>query len=244
MDPETLNQRLSQISTAWTLLGAAHGKEPGDPGGARAQLLQRYSGAAYRYLLGAVGDPDVAQDLAQEFALRFLRGDFRHAAPERGRFRHYLKTALIHLVTDHHRARRKWVGLAPDAPEPAAPAPASVDSDRIFLAGWREDLLERTWKALAEASPGYHAALRLRVAEPDLSSAQLAERLTKGLAKEVTAAWVRKALQRAHDKYAGLLLDEVAASLDDPTPGALRQELTELDLLRFCRTALERRGQK
>jgi DNA-directed RNA polymerase specialized sigma24 family protein len=48
-----------------------------------------------------VRDPEVADDLAQEFALRFLRGDFQRADPERGRCRDYLKRALINLVHDY-----------------------------------------------------------------------------------------------------------------------------------------------
>ena len=47
--------------------------------GATAQ----HCGAAYRYLLGAVHDPDAADDLCQDFAVRFLRGDFRRADPGR-----------------------------------------------------------------------------------------------------------------------------------------------------------------
>src|SRR3712207_7176976 len=47
-----------------------------------------------------------AEELLQEFAVRFLRGDFRRADPQRGRFRDYVKTALIHLVIDHQRAEQ------------------------------------------------------------------------------------------------------------------------------------------
>src|SRR5205823_3736862 len=69
---------------------------------------------------------------------------------------------------------------------------------------------------------------------------QLAEQLAGRLGNPVTAAWVRKTLQRAHDKYADLLLEVVAHTLATLTPEALRQELEELDLLRYCRAALER----
>src|SRR5262249_61027564 len=69
----------------------------------------------------------------------------------------------------------------------------------------------------------------------------MAGRLGAPLGKPVTAAGVRKALQRAHAKFADLLLDEVACSLEGPTPELLRAELRDLDLLRYCRSALERR---
>jgi hypothetical protein len=60
------------------------------------------------------------------------------------------------------------------------------------------------------------------------------------LGKPVSGAWVRKTLQRGHDKYADLLLDEVAHSLPAATPESLRQELQELDLFKYCGAALQR----
>ncbi len=72
-----LDERLSRISTFWSAVHVAH-EDPADARqAAQNLLLERYSGAAYRYLLGAVRDPDVAAELFQDFALRFLRGDFQ-----------------------------------------------------------------------------------------------------------------------------------------------------------------------
>jgi RNA polymerase sigma-70 factor (ECF subfamily) len=201
--------------------------------------MLRYSGAAYRYLLGAVRDPDVASDLCQEFAVRFLRGDFRRADPGKGRFRDYLKRALVHLVTDHHRARQAGPAqLAADAPEPAADTLGPDEPD--FAAGWRQEVLDQTWKALAEENPAFHAALLLRIENPEMQSPEMADRLTAQLGKPMTPENVRKTLQRAQAKFADLLLDRVAESLDDPAAN-LEAELKELDLLRYCRTALVRR---
>src|SRR5437016_12000302 len=156
MDQAELNQRLSKISTLWTMVLQAHGGPNAAGTDAQQALLERYSGAAYRYVLGAVRDADVADELAQEFALRIVRGDFRRADPGRGRFRDYLKTALIHLVTDHQNERRPAPRrLSPDEPEPATPVPESLNSEHDFVQSWREELLDRTWQALAEANPSY-----------------------------------------------------------------------------------------
>jgi RNA polymerase sigma-70 factor (ECF subfamily) len=239
MQREEMNERLSRISTLWSMLARAHGGEENVAEAALQTLVLRYCGAVYRYLLGAVRDPATADDLAQEFALRFLRGDFRRADPERGRFRDYLKTAIIHLVDDYHRTRQK--GPQPLAAEFAV-AVEPAETDRQFMASWREELLERTWSALAAANPAYHAVLRMRIDQPELPSPQMAEQLSAELGKRVTAAWARKTLQRAHEKYADLLLEEVAQSLPQASPATLRQELQELDLLKYCRAALERRG--
>lgn len=234
------DQRLSRITTVWTELFRAHG----GVGAAQAATLHRYRGAVYRYLCGALRSPDVAEELCQEFALRFVRGDFRRADPEKGRFRDYLKTALIRLVTDYHRDRQAAPHqLAGDTPEAVAPSDAT--SARDFLREWREGLLDRSWEALGRANAAYAAALRLRVSEPDLPSAAMAERLAGELKREVTPEWVRKALQRAHEKFADLLVEEVAVSLGGAAPAAeLEAELRELDLLKYCRDALARRAKR
>jgi RNA polymerase sigma-70 factor (ECF subfamily) len=236
-DRQAMEERLSRISTQWTMLFQAHASGDAAVTAQRA-LLERYRGAAYRYLLGAVRDEDVAQELTQELALRFLRGDFHRADPQRGRFRDYLKTVLVHLVNDHQRQRqRQPAPLAADCP-----APPPADSDADFLATWREELLERTWKALEQANPSYHAVLLFRVDHPDVSSTQMAEQLSVSLGKAVTASSVRKTLQRAHEKYADLLIEEVAVSLEQSASEALEQELEDLNLMKYCREALRRRS--
>jgi RNA polymerase sigma-70 factor (ECF subfamily) len=234
-----MDERLSRIATLWTVVFQAHGDGSVAGPDARNRLMLRYSPAAYRYLLGAVRDPDAAADLCQEFAVRFLRGDFRRADPGRGRFRDYVKTALSNLANDYHRSRQAQPRpLAPNTPEPAAPGETSDDD---FLGGWRQALLDRAWEALAAENPGYHATLFIRVHEPDLPSPEMAKRLGVQLGKPVSPEHVRKMLQRAHGKFADLLLDQVAASLDDNSVEALNDELKALDLLRYCQSALEKR---
>src|SRR5437763_1715956 len=107
MDSDGLNERLSRIKTRWTELLQAHGDEGNRAAETRRQLLLRYHGAVYRYLLGALRDADQAEELAQDFAVRFLRGDFKRADPQRGRFRDFLKTALRNLLKNHWKAQAK-----------------------------------------------------------------------------------------------------------------------------------------
>src|SRR5205823_2316590 len=64
MSREQLNQRLSQISTAWSALRQAHEGTAAEATAAQRLLLERYSGAAHRYLLRATGDPHAADELA------------------------------------------------------------------------------------------------------------------------------------------------------------------------------------
>jgi DNA-directed RNA polymerase specialized sigma24 family protein len=237
MDRDELDQRLSRVTTMWTMVLEAHGGEADSAAAALAGLTQRYAAVVYRYLLGAVHDPDAAAELSQEFALRILRGAFRNADPSRGRFRDYLKTALIHLIDDYHTAQRSRPRPLPhDVPAGLTPELEKPD----FLATWRMELLDRTWISLAAAQPTYHAVLLYRVENPEEPSPQMAEQLSARLGTAMRADQVRKALQRSHAKFAELLVDEVATSLGSPSRDELTEELRELDLLKYCRSALEK----
>ncbi len=233
------DQRLSRITTHWTGVIQAHHGTTTSAEGARANLLQCYAGAVYRYLLGAVRDPETAEDLSQEFMVRFLRGDFRRANPERGRFRDYLKTALINLVNDHYRKLKdRPLAFEAGLPEPAA---SLNESGEDFRGIWREEVLERTWEALRDSRANYYAVLRLRVDNPEMPAREIAERLTAELGKPTSGDTVRKTLERARVKFADLLVQEVEASMDSPDHAMLKAELKELDLLPYCRSAMQRR---
>lgn len=238
MSQESVDQRLSHITTLWTLLQDAHG-EPADARFAAQRLLmQRYCRAVYRYLAGALRDDEAAMELFQEFALRFLRGDFHRADPERGRFRDYVKTALIHLVSEHHRARRAQPGPLPA--EVAAPSEPD-DSDARFLASWREELINRSWQALEKAKPAYHVVLLFHVQQPEAAASEAAAQLTAHFGKSFTADHARVVLHRARHKFGDLLLAEVAESLESPTEDQLLHELEALGLRKLCVDALKRR---
>src|SRR5579885_2433544 len=101
------DDRLSQIQTLWSVVQRAHGDEAPVVRTAQEQLLATYGGAIRRYLLAAFRNEDTADEVFQEFSLRFVRGDFRHVNPDRGRFRSFLKTSLYHLIVDHHRRQQR-----------------------------------------------------------------------------------------------------------------------------------------
>src|SRR5256885_1610619 len=100
----------------------------------------------------AARDEVEAEELCQEFALRFLRGDFRHADPDRGRFRDYLKVALRHLAGERSRRPRPL----PLSGDRSVPPPDPVADVERFQQFWRAELLNPAWAALAErsAAPG------------------------------------------------------------------------------------------
>jgi RNA polymerase sigma-70 factor (ECF subfamily) len=247
MDEDKHQQHLSQISTLWTLLARAHEGAEEEGLAAKRIMLERYSAPVYRYLLAAVRSPDTADELFQEFALRVVRGDFRGANPQRGRFRSYLKTSLQHLIIDFTRKRRH-VSLTDSTPEPAAEESSLLDSDREFQESWRTELMNRAWTALAQleqqTGQPLHTVLRFRTDHPLVRSPQMAEQLAPLLGQSVSPEWVRKRLFLAREKFTDFLLAEVALSLENPTVDELEQELTDLGLLNYCQAALLRWREK
>ena len=248
MDDDELH--LSRIQTAWSMVRRAHGDHTAVHA-AQQTLLDRYGGAVRRYALAALRDEDSADDVFQEFALRFVRGDFANADPERGRFRAFVKTIVYRLIVDHQRRRKKRHREGPmhsNLAEPAAEHDEPAIDEAAFQTSWRDELLARCWQKLAEleeqSGKPHHTVLRYRVDYPDLRSPELAAGLSEKLGKPVNAGAARVLLHRARDAFAELLLDEVMQSLAHGSLEEAEEELIELDLLEYCRPALDRRRGK
>jgi len=243
MMPKELNQHLSQISTMWTVLRQAHEGSAAEAATAQRLLLERYGSAVHRYLLRLLGDANAADDLLQEFALALISGSLRGADPERKRFRYYVKSVLFHLVSKHRkRQQRQARAVADDGPELAGLTAPGDDGDRAFDETWREQLLNRAWEALSRSQPSFYEVLRFRAEHPKASSEELAEQLGVRLKKKLTSSAARQTLHRAREQFADLLLDEIAHSLDEPTLAQIEEELAQLNLLAYCRPALQRRA--
>jgi RNA polymerase sigma factor (sigma-70 family) len=236
--------RLSQIQTLWSVVLRARDDTADDARRAQEQLLERYNKVVYRYLLGALRDADAAEELSQEFALRFMRGDLKGANQDRGRFRDFLKGVLFHLIGDHHRRKKKVPYPLADQFDPATSNPGEPDSDREFLESWRGELLNRAWKALAlheeQTGQPLHTVLRLRSENPEMRSEELAARIGTLLSRPMTAPAARQSVHRAREKFAELLVEEIAQTLVDPTLADVENELLEVNLIEYCRGALER----
>ena len=232
------DERISRIDTLWTLVRQAHGNVTLDARSAQQQIIDRYGGAAKRYLLAALRDEHAADEVFQEFALRFLRGDFHRATPQRGRFRNFLKTVLYHLVCDHQNSRKRSPNSVADleALQPVSPAEAGA-LDEQFTKSWRDDLLARTWSALEaeeqESGKPHHTVLRFRSEHPDLRSPELAEQLSRKMGKPISAGNLRVLLHRSRERFADLLLDDIAQSLHAPTFDELEQEVADLRLMDY-----------
>lgn len=229
--------RLSQIETRWSLLSRAHEGDADQRFRAQSELLLRYCGPAFYYLRAMVRDESATEELCQEFALRFLRGDFRHADPRRGRFRDYLKVALMHLAGEFARRRdRLPSGRVLDSLAAAEPSPAELH-EKLFIDQWRSEVLNRTWESMKAASlangDSYHELLQLKSSRPERTSDDLAAELGRRNGRTIRAESVRQTLRRARLRFAELLRQEVAATIESNDPAAVDSELADLGLLSF-----------
>jgi RNA polymerase sigma factor (sigma-70 family) len=248
MDQDELH--ISRIPTAWTMVRDAH-RDHTAVQLAQQQLLDRYGGAIQRYALSALRDEDAAKEIFQDFALKFVRGDFGNADPTRGKFRAFVKTIVYRLIVDYQRRSKKLIRegqMHSNIAEPEIDEARASGDDALFQSSWRDELLARCWQKLADderkSGKPYHSVLRYRVDHPDLRSPELAAGLSKQLGKEINAGAVRVLLHRSRELFGEMLLDEVADSLESGSLDDAEQELIDLELHEYCKPALEKRREQ
>ena len=237
-----IKERLSQITTHWTNVIKAHdvgSEKPTEILDARQSILKRYGMPIKRYLLGATGDELVAEELAQEFAFRFVRGDLKNASPDKGRFRDYLKAVLRNIVNDYFRRKKKEKVQELLVDQFSQSSDPFIALEQTFNEHWREELINNTWCLLKEHQESrrnwYFTVLRFRADHPDLDSKAIAVQLSEKLPRPVSAAWVRQNLKRARTKFWSILLTEVTRTLTPKaTQEEIENELADLRLLKYA----------
>jgi RNA polymerase sigma-70 factor (ECF subfamily) len=242
--------RLDSITTRWSLVRRAHAETQTTAGlqtsscQARQALVLRYAGAIRSYIGAITRNDDQADEVAQEVVVRFMRGDFAGADPERGRFRDLMKTAVRNMVRNlwEREARRRGVdvelGQLPLARESGQNEEADCWTD-----AWRRNALDLAWSALEDHQRRHpdsvaYTLLRLRTDFPDETSEQLATRLSETTGRTIRADALRQQLRRARVLFAQLLVEELADGLDQPTPDRIQDELICLGLYEYIRDVL------
>jgi RNA polymerase sigma-70 factor (ECF subfamily) len=237
MEHDSNPDRLSKIVTDWDGIRDVHRDELGgqEIADARNRILMRYASCVRKYILGATKNPDVAEDLSQEFALRFVRGDYKRADPSKGRFRDYLKMSVRNLVTDYFRKKSpaELTSTAADRIEDETFDDLEVE----FRQNWRKLLLTRTWNTLEEfqgdRKNSAFTVLRHRAENPKASSTELAASLSAILGQKLTSVTVRQKIHRARQKFAELLKAEVRLSMNTADEDEILEELAELGLRKY-----------
>ncbi len=241
------DMRLSRIETLWSVVRQANEGSLEKAKHAQQTLLERYGGAVRRYLLGSLRNEDAADEVFQEFALKLVSGAFQKANASHGRFRSFLKTTLFHLIVDYQRRGKRDAtrALLDETPDRPFCEDRLAEEDRAWTLSWREELLAKGWAALAkiEQSTGtpYYTVLRFRSEHPDLRSQEIADQLNGKVTKKLGSSSVRVLIHRARELLAEQVLDLVLDSIDSASLEECEEELIDLNLLEYCRSALQRR---
>jgi RNA polymerase sigma-70 factor (ECF subfamily) len=232
------DERIDAIPTRWSLVrGSFVNGKPETGVEIRRLLVLRYAAAVKRYVGAIVREREDAEELAQEFVLRMMRGDFAGADPQKGRFRDLIKTAIRNMIRNHwEKSNRR---RANDAGLEHLIDISDQEQDADWTAAWQKSVLDQTWARMlaqddGQPSPGYQL-LKLRVEFPEASSEDLAAMLSKQTGSPVKADSCRQILRRARIRFAENLLDEIRAGLDDESDERVQEELAGLGLLTWVR---------
>ena len=224
-------------TTRWSLVLRARG-QGADGTQALDQLLAAYWQPVYVFYRRLGADRDAAADLTQGLFTDLLtRGDLADAAPERGRFRAFLRTCARHWWTNERAralAHKRGGGAAmlplqPDDAEAWLGAePVDADSaDALFERRWATTVLDRAvWQLeqeeLAAGRRAQFAVLRqcLDGSPPPRPWAELAAELA------TTEGALKVAAHRLKARFRACVVTEVHETLPDGcAPGEELQEL-------------------
>jgi RNA polymerase sigma-70 factor (ECF subfamily) len=134
-------------TTHWSLVARAAAATSDEQRKALGQLVERYSPSLRAHLMARKGlSPQDAEELLQSFLAAKIveQALVAQAAPERGRFRTFVLTALDQFVVSHfrqQRAAKRFASVTVGADEDLdAPAPAAAP-DAQFDVEWARNVL-------------------------------------------------------------------------------------------------------
>jgi hypothetical protein len=224
-DRKQTGSRLENISTHISIID--------DP----TRFVLRYGRAVRAYLGALVHDVNDADDVAQELLSRVLQRGLAWGGTSSRRFRDYLKAILRNVAVDWYRGKLRDAVVGVDL---EAIARSEASADKEWLSEWRSCILKAAWTAL-EAHEAQHpdnycfSAIKIASEHPDDSSTRQAARLSAKVGRSIKLDAFRKQLSRARKLFAGLIIDEVRQSLDNPTPAEVEDELQAVGLLEHIR---------
>jgi RNA polymerase sigma factor (sigma-70 family) len=225
---DVMKNRLDDISTEWAIV-----RNP-------ARFVRRYASAIHRYVAALVTNRHDAEEVTQEFFLRVAQHGFIRTRQEGGRFRDYLKAAVRNAALNFLRRNRAPKPADSGIFEAALADKAALAADQAWAAAWRRSLLERACRSLEKhqrRSPGnlFHTVLSVLADNPLDDTKTLAARTGALTGRPLQPEAFRKQVSRARRMLARLLVQEVAQTLDEPTPEHIKEELIELALWEYVR---------
>lgn len=227
-------------TTRWSLVKQALAE--GEPGGAQAlaELCELYWYPIYSYIRSQGRSSHDAEDLTQGFFARLLERKFLASADhEKGRLRAFLLTCVKRYLSDDFdrgralkRGKGQMVSFDAELAEQRFTSEAvdELSPDRLFQRRWALTLLDATVRLLSEQYRKEEKAELFEVLRPFLgfsrSCATGYQEVSQRL--KMNENTVKSHVHRMRERWRELLLEQVAATLDDPTSDNIKAELGEL----------------
>ena len=217
------------ITTHWSVVLAAGVDSSPRAREALEQLCRTYWYPLYAHVRRRGRDHHAAQDLTQEFFARLLEKRWLDSvAPQHGRFRSFLLTAMDHLLANDWRdgraakrgGGRTWISLEDAAISEGryAREPESSDSpERSFDKVWAAAVLEQALTRLQQEFAARGKTLQFEEWKVFLTrEATTSDCESSARRLGLTMGAVAVAVHRMRRRYGELLRETVADTLADP----------------------------
>lgn len=215
-------------TTHWSVvLAAGHSTAPNAQQALEA-LCRGYWYPLYAYVRRQGHSPEDAQDLTQDFFVRFLEKKyFKLADPARGRFRTFLLTAMKHFLANEwkkaHRAKRgsgqAAISLDAEVAEQryAAEPVEETNPERIYERRWAATLLEGVLESLQREWAAADKGWQFAELKAGLWGGSDAAPYTDIAARRgTTETAVKMAAHYLRQRYRELLRAEIAHTVSGP----------------------------
>jgi RNA polymerase sigma-70 factor (ECF subfamily) len=227
-------------TTRWSVVRLAGGVDDVAAMRALTMLCDAYWYPLYAYIRRCGKSPHDAEDLTQGFFARLMEKKILAAAePGKGKLRTFLLKCVQNFLADEHdramaRKRGAWLltSFSPERAEElyAAEPVDDLTPDRLFQRRWTLTVLEYSLQLLEEE---FSASGRGRVFEelrPFLGFGTAPDRRYEEIAVTLCIAvgTLKNQVFRLRERWRELLFEQVALTLDDPTPEEIKGELKEL----------------
>jgi DNA-directed RNA polymerase specialized sigma24 family protein len=243
MERRSSNNPAAQRSfqtTRWSVVRRAVGANDATAPQALAVLCEAYWYPLYAYVRRSGYGPHDAEDLTQGFFARLLEKNVLASAdPGKGKLRTFLLSCAEHFLADERdraQAKKRGAGLlvsfdAATAEERYAAEPTdALSPDRLFQRRWALTILEYSLELLAEEFTAQGKADVFESLRPFLGFGSDPSQRYEEIAAEMRTpvGTLKNQVFRLRKRWRELLFEQVALTLDDPTPDEIKGELTEL----------------
>lgn len=235
-----VSARHSFRTTRWSVVRQALSEDAIAARQAMAALCDGYWYPVYAFIRRSGKGPHDAEDLTQDFFGRLIEKSILASAdPARGRLRTFLLACVRHFLADAHdrsSAKKRGAGMtisfdAVEAEERYSADPRDdLTPDRLFQRRWALALLAETLRALGDEWASSGKANLFAALRPFLGFDVGAVKSYEEISREVgiPIGTLKNHVFRMRERWRDLLLERVAETLDNPTPEAIKGELSEL----------------